>query len=308
MTDPKTDVRPGAADVDVLICTFRRASVADTIASLAKQALPGKTIRIIVADNDEQPTARDVVGTAFAQHGVDGLYLHAPARNISIARNACLDAATAPLAAFIDDDETARPDWLARLIAHRDKTGADIVFGLVEADYPADAPRWMVSSDMHSIRAVVRQGEINSGYTSNVLMRMAAVGQNRFDPALGRSGGEDTVFFYGLHRSGAKLAYCDEAVVGEPVHASRVSLSWLMKRAFRSGQTHAHMMLGEGRGRSALAALSAAKIIYCAGTAVAVVWSPSGWRRSAVRGALHAGVLGAAFGYAPLQLYGGGNA
>jgi hypothetical protein len=38
---------------------------------------------------------------------LDCLYVHAPARNISIARNACLDAADAPLIAFIDDDETA---------------------------------------------------------------------------------------------------------------------------------------------------------------------------------------------------------
>ena len=73
------------------------------------------------------------VEAAFAAHNLDGVYLHAPARNISIARNACLEAASAPLVAFIDDDEIARPGWLAGLVADMDAPNADVVFGKVAA-------------------------------------------------------------------------------------------------------------------------------------------------------------------------------
>ena len=50
-------------------------------------------------------------------------YVHAPARNISRARNACLALATAPLIAFIDDDEVASPQWLAALMDTQTKHG-----------------------------------------------------------------------------------------------------------------------------------------------------------------------------------------
>ena len=93
-------------DVDVCVCTFRRPSVARLLASLASQDLPAAThLRVIVADNDDIPSARETVMRAFADLGLEGVYLHAPARNISIARNACLNAARATLVAFIDDDE-----------------------------------------------------------------------------------------------------------------------------------------------------------------------------------------------------------
>ena len=138
-------------EVDVCVCTFRRPSVADLLASLAKQDLDGRLrVRVIVADNDDTPSARELVETAFAANGLDGVYLHAPARNISIARNACLQAATAPLIAFIDDDEIARPGWLAGLATAMDKAKADIVFGKVNATYAADAPGWMRTADLHS--------------------------------------------------------------------------------------------------------------------------------------------------------------
>jgi succinoglycan biosynthesis protein ExoM len=120
--------------VDVCVCTYRRPAVAQLLASLAKQDLPeGWRIRVIVADNDDTPSARDIVQSAFAEHQLEGTYLHAPARNISLARNACLDAATADFAAFIDDDEIARPDWLANLINRLKASGAGVVFGRVAA-------------------------------------------------------------------------------------------------------------------------------------------------------------------------------
>src|SRR3954471_20358160 len=104
--------------VDVGVCTFRRAAVADTLASLAGQMLPRDyALRVIVADNDETPSAEPVVRGAADAQGLDLTYVHAPARNISRARNACLEAATADWFAFIDDDETASPGWLSALLA-----------------------------------------------------------------------------------------------------------------------------------------------------------------------------------------------
>lgn len=295
-------------DVDVCVCTFRRASVADLLASLARLETPGWRMRVIVADNDDTQSARETVEAAFTKHGLNGLYIHAPARNISVARNACLNAARAELVAFIDDDETARPDWLARLISRHEATKAGVVFGRVVASYASDAPRWMPQADLHSTPPPIRNGEIVGGYTCNVLMRRDAVGVLRFDPAYGRSGGEDTTFFAQLQRSGVTMVYAGDAVVDEPIPPSRSSLEWLKTRAYRAGQTWGLLELRNGKSKAVLIGMSLAKMAFCLAVAGLTLWSPARWRKAVVRARLHAGVMGAATGKAPLELYGGASA
>jgi hypothetical protein len=47
--------------IDVCVCTYRRASLADTLRSVRTQNLPtGASVRVIVSDNDETPSAREV--------------------------------------------------------------------------------------------------------------------------------------------------------------------------------------------------------------------------------------------------------
>ena len=301
----QTAIHEDLREVDVCVCTFRRPSVALLLASLAKQGVGGSLrIRVIVADNDDVQSARATVEAAFAANGLNGLYLHAPARNISVARNACLQAAKAPLIAFIDDDEIARTGWLAGLVAAMDAAKSDVVFGKVNAAYAPDAPRWMPEADLHSTPAPFRNGVIDGGYTCNVLMQRKAIGALRFDPAFGRSGGEDTTFFAAMRGMGASMSYAADAVVDEPVTKSRSSLAWLTQRAYRSGQTYGLLRLGKGESRSRIAAVSLAKVTWCFIVASLTIWSPARWRKSAVRAWLHAGVFGAAVGGTPLELYG----
>lgn len=304
MADSTSLVQDLSRTVDVCVCTFRRPTIMDTLASLAKQELlEGWKLRVIVADNDVTPSARGAVERAFSQYGLEGMYIHAPAQNISIARNACLDHATAPYAAFIDDDETAHPSWIANLVNRMRATGSGVVFGRVKAVYDKDAPAWMVNGDTHSTEAFFRNGRIEGGYTCNVLLRRDTVGELRFDPEFGRSGGEDTIFFGSLGRGGAFMAYAYNAVVDEPVVKSRVSLKWLVRRAFRSGQSFSVVLRADGKNRAWVLVKSVTKIGFCAVAGFVTMWNAVMWRRAYVRGAFHAGVLSGILGRAPLQLY-----
>jgi len=291
--------------IDVAICTFRRDSLRDSLRSVAAQVLPpGIGLRVLVADNDEVPSARPLVLRSAAEFGLDCRYLHAPARNISVARNACLDAAEAPFMAFLDDDEDAEPDWLAQLLAAQQRGGADVVFGPMLARYGADAPAWAPAADLHSIRPVFRaQGRIETGYTSNVLIRRAAVGDCRFDPCLGRSGGEDTVFFAALYAAGCRLGYAPAAVVHEDVPNQRLRLRWVLTRAFRSGQVHGRVLHARTGRRLRPAAVATAKALYCLGSSLSRLASPPGWRRYLARAALHVGVAARLLGVRELRLY-----
>ena len=58
-----------------------------------------------------------------------------------------------------------------------------------------------------------------------------------FDPSLGLSGGEDTLFMRQLTRGGRRLIRCSEALVWETVPAERLEAGYLLRRLFRAGQT-----------------------------------------------------------------------
>lgn len=298
-------------DIDICLCTFRRPQVANCLRSLGNLKLPaGMQARIIVADNDETPTARDTVEKASRGLSLPVLYTHAPARNISIARNACLEVATAPLLAFLDDDEEATPEWIAELVATIAATKADAVLGPVRAIYPPAAPEWMKKGDFHATAPVWVNGEIITGYTCNVLLRRTspAVKPLRFRLELGRTGGEDTTFFRELHHAGGRIAFAPQAWLTEQVPAPRMRLQWLALRRFRSGQTHG-MLLLEQRGTSAAArateiARAGGKACYCAIMAALTLFSPVRMRFWILRGALHLGVISRLLGKQELVQYG----
>jgi succinoglycan biosynthesis protein ExoM len=50
--------------------------------------------------------------------------------------------------------------------------------------------------------------------------------------------GEDADLLIRLVQKGAKIVWCDEAVVMEPVESSRLSLRWLLQRALSGGQEY----------------------------------------------------------------------
>ncbi len=295
--------------IDVGICTFRRPELAATLRSLAAVTVPAKAmLRVVVADNDATPSARALVEELRPEMPFEVTYIHCPASNISIARNACLDNSTGDLLAFIDDDETASRDWLTRLLETAQATGADAVLGPVRAHYATSAPAWMRRGDFHSTLPVWVKGEIRTGYTCNALLRLKAPSLHgrRFKLALGRSGGEDTDFFTGMHQAGGTIAFARDAWVHEPVPESRASFAWLAKRRFRSGQTHGRLLTqkASGSGKFPNLVLAASKAVFCA--LAAVLFLPWPVRRNgyALRAVLHVGVISGLLGHKELEQYG----
>ena len=163
---------------------------------------------------------------------------------------------------------------------------------------------WLKAADLHSIQpTILADGRIVTGYTCNCAFRRGKVGTERFDLALGRSGGEDTEFFARLSLRGLIIKAAPDAWVSEPVRTERASLRWLVIRSFRAGQTHARLLVSSGGGRLKAAAPASAKLLFCILLALLKAGSSAGWRKSAVRGALHAGVIAKLCGLDDLQLY-----
>jgi len=294
--------------IDVGVCTYRRPAVAEAIASLARQTLPARVaLRVIVADNDETPEAERRIRDAGESAGIELSYVHAPARNISIARNACLDAASAEWLAFLDDDETASQGWLAALLAEAEGGGWDAALGPVKAVYGPEAPAWLARGDFHSTVPVRVNGRIFKGYAGNVLLRRRAILERglRFDERLGRQGGEDDDFFYRLTDAGGTIGYAPDAVAFERVPPGRASFKWLMTRSFRRGQSHGARLSARHRGAARIAqiGLATAKGGACLAGAAASVFSAPDRSRWLLRGSLHAGAAARLAGLRELELY-----
>lgn len=296
--------------IDIGVCTYRRRELEETLRSLSVMTLPDDTrVRVLVADNDAVPSARELVYALAASLPFEVVYIHCPASNISIARNACLDHACGDYLAFMDDDSTVSKNWLVELLKTARLTGADAVLGPVRSIYSAAAPAWMRRGDFHSTAPVFVDGVIRTAYSGNVMLdrRSPRIAGRRFNLALGQIGGEDTEYFAHLNRAGGTIVFAPDAIAYEPVPDSRARFFWLAKRRFRVGQTHGRL-LGQETGTVGLLprlALAAAKTGWCIATALAFMPMPVKRNRSALRAIMHAGVLGGLIGVREIRQYGG---
>ena len=291
--------------VTVCICTFRRASVLDAIKSIADQTVPaGVSVEILVIDNDDGPTAAKLIADYCTEAGLIVGYVHAPERNISIARNAALGAVNTAWLAFLDDDELAPSDWLSKLLSAR--VGANAIFGPCQAIYSPDTPSWISAGDYHSNLVPHGRRPIITGHSSNVLIDMEFVRKHHitFDLTLGRTGGEDTMFFYALYRRGAVLRYVEDAVVFDYVIPSRINFRWIALRRYRAGQVYARMFRNFDKPRYWRSVFSAPfKIGAC--LCLAIVFSLSRDRAmpSLMRGIFHLGMLSFVLGASIVEEY-----
>lgn len=305
-------------NISLCIATYRRAErLRALLDDLVQQRRPPR--EVIVVDNDAGASARGVVerrrelGAPFPIH-----YDVQPLKNISITRNRTVELASGDWIAFIDDDERAPPSWLAQLADAAELHGADGVLGPVEPVVPTHAPRWLRTGGFYNW-ARLQSGTViplNKLRFGNVLLRAALLrgAAAPFDPNYGLTGGEDGDLLTRLVQAGARIVWCDEAIVREPVEAARLSLRWLLRRALRGGQDFArHMLAGRygpttagGRVKFFLRAL----LQFLLALLLAILSWPAGRRRAVYWLLKAAGNLGkmSIFGGWHYREYGGDSA
>ena len=234
-----------AIDVSIIIPTFRRPALLRTaIISLLAQRKLDASVEIVVIDNDPAGSAAAVVAELIPGAALELRYLCEPRPGISHARNAGVAASRGFYVAFLDDDEVASPLWLASLLAAMREYATDIVVGPVRPAYPAGVPVPAYAKRIYERDAGTSTGQaIEWSYIGNSLLRRdrcfaAAV---PFDPQLGLSGGEDAIFLARLRERGRRLVWCADAVVTEDIPADKLAPAYLLRRAFRSGQTTAFL-------------------------------------------------------------------
>ncbi len=235
-----------AVTVTVAVCTFKRVSgLRRCLMSLGAMTRPaGLQIEVLVVDNDCSRSANVVVATLAKDFPFLLRYFCETRSGVSHARNHAVAEAHGEWVAFVDDDEWIEPGWLSAFWAVAQNTSVDAVFGPVIAEFEQPAPAWLLASGAHqrpryATGTPMRWGDCRSG---NVLFRRwLFVAHRGFDPRFAASGGEDCDFFWRCMAGGARLVWCDEALVHEHVPLSRMRRPWLLRRAFNGGRSFARL-------------------------------------------------------------------
>jgi succinoglycan biosynthesis protein ExoM len=254
-----------ATDISICIATHRRPrQLAQLLTSLVEQE-EAPPFEVVVVDNDVARSAEPVI-QEFNQR-LQLTYLVEPTRGLSRVRNRTVAATKSKYLAFIDDDHCAGTRWLASHYQIETQTNAAAVIGTTDVVFEKQVPDFIRNCNVFSKKRY-SDGEIVPWYhatTANCFIRRDALpdASAPFSPSFDLTGGEDVDLFYRMVQSGAQLVASAQAHTVSYRPASRASLYWVLRRAFRNG-----------------------------GTQVEVAWGPCDWRQKIRRG-YNAAVVGA---------------
>lgn len=241
--------------LSIAIPTFRRpAMLAECLDSLVTQLVDG--MEVLAVDNDPAASARTTV-EGYRHPAIR--YLHEPKPGVVQARNRAVRDSRGAYLGFIDDDEIARPGWVAALLRHAEM-GVDASFGMVVPRYLGSVPAGLEAlvddlytrdlkrpQDADITDTWIHVGTGNSLFNKRVCFKDDAP----FSAKLNGTGGEDVFLVRTLVERGLQLRWNPQAVVDEQVPADRSTLAYVASRKFRHGQQRIIMMRGEGGAKGA---------------------------------------------------------
>lgn len=231
----------GPVRIAISISTLHRAEgLARTLESLAQQqpsaADPFLLCAVVVNNDPQDPTPRQAAIAVAERTGMAVAVHDEPQRGIAPPRNRGLAVAREivgdrGLIGFIDDDEIAPAGWLAELLKVKREHRADIVTGPVEPRFEEAPPRWVARGGFFARQSFPTGSARPWAFTNNILFDASLLARldRWFDDSFLRLG-EDRHFFARLARSGARIAWANDAAVIESIDPRRTTAAWLVSR------------------------------------------------------------------------------
>lgn len=225
--------------VMVAITTYQRPAMLGSLLDVVADHILGLPVSpdssILVVDNDPEESAR-----AIADGRMGVRYVTEKAPGIAAARQRALDEAPEDsVVVYLDDDVVPTATWLQPLLAVWRESKAAVVAGYVRYTFPAGTDPWVARGGF--IRREVRPTgtRLDAAAAGNLLVDVSAIRRMgvRFDPTLGLSGGEDTLFTSQVARAGGAIVWCQESVVDDVIPATRATRAFCLARARAHGST-----------------------------------------------------------------------
>lgn len=245
----------------IAVATLGRPQMLEQLlASLVIVKTPERAnMEILVVENSAEITVFPQVNRALGLNPDVAInVINEPTRGVASARNAALDYAfqnAFDWLAFIDDDETASPDWLVKLFASALDRGLDVCGGYV---YPV-APQGELSylqrrllkglienagATHERLKEKVNAGKDARSYicTSNWMCNLASARKAsvRFREEMNFSGGEDMRFSEDMLAFGMRLGRVPDAITYETVPGTRLTLTYIFSRERDNEKTNVY--------------------------------------------------------------------
>ena len=234
-------------NVSVVICTYsmdRYDPFSECVESVLAQIHEPLEI-VLVVDGNEDVFER--VNDDFGDYENVVLHNNDENKGISYSRTKGAEIASGEIVAFTDDDATAEPDWIEKLVAVYEETDAIAVGGDVQPDWQTEKPAFF-PEEFYWLVGVVEPGfasdgeEVRNTYGSNISYRREAfLNVGGYDPNTGRKGDkhlqahEAPAGIRLLEEYGKGMIFTEEAVVHHKLFDYRGDFRWLISRSFWQG-------------------------------------------------------------------------
>lgn len=234
----------------VALCTHNHADrLVRTLADLPALRVPDAPWELLVIDNASCDATPDILARQTWPTGWQVRVVREERLGLSNARNRAIREARGEYLIFLDDDETADPDWLCafeRLIkAH----SPDAFGGRIEVLFEGQRPAWLTDELLGFLGQLRRADTImplversTPFYGGNFGFRRTVcdtVGD--FDAMLGRkgtdnTGGEEVDFYRRLLDAGFKVWWTPEAVIHHRIQADKLDRRYFLDLHYRQGR------------------------------------------------------------------------
>jgi len=221
-------------DVAVIICTRNRAEhLAEMLPSLAKLYIPaGLIVDAIIVDNGSTDATQAVIAEHTRSCGwVRSIIEEKP--GLSNARNAGIEATSAPIVLFTDDDVRIPTDWLAGMTQMFSDHDTHIVQGRIVLAESIVLPwmEWVHRAGLAEFTGDEAKTVIGANFG---FRRTAWEKVGGFDPRFGAGTpigfGDDTLFGHQVRRQFGDVAIYSGAPIVHHPDTSRLTRESLLKR------------------------------------------------------------------------------
>ena len=240
-----------STQVSVVVCTADRSDrLRDCLAGLARQDA-AVSYEVIVVDNSRHTDLSECVRITEQTLGhVQWVLVREPVSGLSRARNAGIQAARAPIVAFIDDDAVPCRDWVGAIADSFQRESVWAAGGPIKLTPEGPIPPWLPHEFLSplgwldygpSARSLLSDERLAGGNLAARRDRLLAVGG--FDHALGRIdgvllSGEEVDLLERFRKVGGDLWYCPRALIYHAVPPERLRIGYFLRRYYWQGRTN----------------------------------------------------------------------
>ena len=242
----------------VALCTHNHADrLPRTLSDLPRMRLPKAEWEFLIVDNASSDSTPELLARHPWPDGWKVRVVREAKLGLSNARNRAIAEARGEYIIFLDDDETADPDWLCAYERLIEAHAPDAFGGRIEVLFEGGRPVWLRDELLGFLGQLNRHAAIaqltgpgesfyggNFGFRSNLCGRIGA-----FDADLGRkgqdnTGGEEVDFYRRLLNAGFKVWWTPDAVIHHRIQAVKLDRRYFIDLHYRQGRMEAIRLRG----------------------------------------------------------------